>query len=254
MKSYFCEKIIFLSIKLNLPNFFTCCNLFSGCIASVLIFRNRLDLAAYFVLLAAVFDLLDGMAARKNSIGSAFGKELDSLADMLSFGFVPGAMMFKLLQHSNMSSYFHSEIFIRFLQFIPFIITVFSALRLAKFNLDIRQTDHFIGLPTPANTILIISLPLILKQFPGRYDAIILNAYFIIITSIICSLLLISELNLFSLKFKTKGIKENSFQYLLIVCALILFPILLYASIPIIIVLYILLSFIQNRLKTKTQL
>jgi len=216
-----------------------------------MIFRNHLEWAAYLVLIAAFFDLLDGMAARKKSAYSDFGKELDSLADAISFGFVPGAIMFKLLQLSHMENYFQSEIIIKVIQFFPFIISVFSALRLAKFNLSTNQSDHFIGLPTPANTILIISYPLILSQFPGRFDNILLNPYFILIFSLISSYLLVSNLNLFSLKFKSFKFNENLFQYILILCSIILFPFLLFAAIPILIFLYIFLSFLEN-IKTKT--
>lgn len=238
-------------MKLHLPNALTSCNLFSGCIASVMIFRNHLDFAAYFVFIAAFFDLLDGMAARKVLSNPAFGKELDSLADIVSFGFVPGAIMFKLLQLSHMESYFHSDIFLRIFQFFPFVITVFSALRLAKFNIDMRQSNSFIGLPTPANTLFIVSLPLILMKQPGKFDNIILNPYFILIVTLLFSFLLIAELPLFSMKFKTLEIRENMYQYILLVVALILFPLFLFAAIPMVIILYILLSVVQNYTKAK---
>ena len=239
-------------MKFNLPNTFTCLNLFCGCIAAVMIFRNHLDYAAYLVFVATFFDLLDGMAARKGSGNSAFGKELDSLADAVSFGFVPGAILFKMLQHTDMDLFFDSELFIRIIQFFPFIVTVFSALRLAKFNLDTRQTTSFIGLPTPANTLLIVSFPLILNQFPGSWDSLFLNPYFILIFSMISSYLLISELPLFSLKFKTLAFSENRFQYILLLLALILMPIFLFAAIPILVILYLLLSLIQNFTKATT--
>jgi CDP-diacylglycerol--serine O-phosphatidyltransferase len=239
-------------MKLHLPNALTCCNLFSGCIAAVMIFRNHLNYAAYFVFISAFFDLLDGMAARKIAGNSAFGKELDSLADAVSFGFVPGAVMFKMLQLSNPGTYIDSEILVRVIQFLPFIITVFSVLRLAKFNLDTRQTNSFIGLPTPACTLFIVSLPLILKEFPGKFDSLLLNPFFIIILSILLSYLLIAEIPLFSMKFKTTGIQENIYQYILLIAALIFFPFFLFAAIPIIITLYILLSIIQNKFKPKT--
>ena len=238
-------------MRFNLPNTLTCFNLLSGCIAAVMAFRNHLDYAAYFIFLSAFFDLLDGLAARKWSSNSDFGKELDSLADVVSFGFVPGAIMFKLLQHSEMDSYFHSEIIISILQFFPFIITVFSALRLAKFNIDTRQSNSFIGLPVPANALVIVSLPLILNQFAGRFDSVILNPFFIFIISFTFSLLMVSELPLFSMKFKTLGFHENRYQYILLLISVIAFPIFLFAAIPLIIILYILLSVLQNNIKTK---
>lgn len=239
-------------MKIHLPNALTCMNLFSGCVAAVMIFRNHLEYAAYFVFLSAFFDLLDGMVARKVDSNQTFGKELDSLADVVSFGFVPGAMMFKLLQMSELDMYFYSDRFIRIIQFIPFVITVFSALRLAKFNLDTRQTTSFIGLPTPANTLLIVSLPLIMDQFPNKYDSMILNPYVIIFMSLACSFLLVAEIPLFSMKFKTLDLKENIFQYILVLIALILFPVFLFAAIPVVIILYIILSVIQNIVKRKT--
>jgi CDP-diacylglycerol---serine O-phosphatidyltransferase len=239
-------------MKIHIPNALTCGNLFCGCIASVLIFRNHLDIAAYLIVIAAFFDLLDGMVARKVKSNPAFGKELDSLADVVSFGFVPGAMMFKLLQISDLELYFNSENLIRFIEFLPFIITIFSALRLAKFNIDTRQSTSFIGLPTPANTLFVISLPLIIKQFPGRYDDLIINPYFILIISVLGSAMMVSNIPLFSMKFKTLDVKENIFQYSLMIIALILFPVFLFAAIPVIIILYILLSIIQNYIKAKS--
>lgn len=238
-------------MKIHLPNALTCCNLFSGCIAAVMVFRNHLDYAAYFIFISAFFDLLDGIAARKIATNSAFGKELDSLADIVSFGFVPGAIMFKLLQTTDLTATFGEGFFTTFIQFFPFIITVFSALRLAKFNIDTRQTNSFIGLPTPANTLLIVSLPLVLNQFPGTFDNFFLNPYFILLTSAVVSYLLVAEIPLFSMKFKTMDIKENLFQYILLSIALIIFPLFLFGAIPILIILYILLSLIQNSLKPK---
>lgn len=236
-------------MKIHLPNLLTSCNLFCGCIASVMVFRNHLDLAAYFVFLAAFFDLLDGMAARKVLSDPAFGKELDSLADIISFGFVPGAVLFTLLQNSDLESYFQSNILLLIIQFFPFVITVFSALRLAKFNIDTRQSNSFLGLPTPANALFIVSLPLILLQQPNKFDFIILNPYVILSITVLFSFLLISEIPLFSMKFNTAEIKENIYQYILVVTSLILFPIFLFTSIPLIIILYLLLSVIQNKTK-----
>jgi CDP-diacylglycerol--serine O-phosphatidyltransferase len=239
-------------MKAHIPNALTCANLFCGCIAAVMIFRSHLDYAAYLIFLSAFFDLLDGMVARKVASNSEYGKQLDSLADMVSFGFVPGAMVFRLLQMSNFENLFGENLFTRFIQFAPFIITVFSALRLVKFNLDKRQTNSFIGLPTPANTLFIISLPLVLEQFPGSYEGIILNPYFLLTITAVCSYMLISEIPLFSMKFKTSALRDNIYQYILIGLALIILPFFLFAAIPVLIFLYIFLSLIQNYSKART--
>lgn len=238
-------------MKKQIPNFLTCLNLFCGCIAAVMIFRNRLDISAYFVLLAAFFDLLDGMIARRVGSNPNFGKQIDSLADMVTFGFVPGAILFKLLQMSDFSSAIADQNLRMIVQFLPFILTVFSAIRLAKFNLDTRQSVSFIGLPTPACTMIVISLPLILIQYPGRFDGLILNHVFILLLTGLLSYLLIAELPLFSLKFKKLDWKSNQFQYILIILTAILIAIFNLAAIPIIIILYVLLSLIKNLLTEK---
>ena len=235
-------------MKKHIPNFLTCMNLFSGCIALVMVFRNHLEYTAYLILIAAFFDLLDGMVARKVGSNSEFGKQIDSLADMVSFGLVPGAVMFKLLQMSSLSELVPNEMLRTFVQFVPFIITIFSALRLAKFNLDTRQTSSFIGLPTPANTLLIVSLPLILIQRPGQFDGLILNPVFILFVSMFLSYMLISEIPLFALKFKSLDLKANMYQYILIALAIVLIAIFSFAAIPMVVILYVLLSIIKNKL------
>ena len=235
-------------MKKQIPNFLTCMNLFSGCIALVMVFRNHLEYTAYLILIAAFFDLLDGMVARKVGSNSEFGKQIDSLADMVSFGLVPGAVMFKLLQMSSLSELVPNEMLRTFVQFVPFIITIFSALRLAKFNLDTRQTSSFIGLPTPANTLLIVSLPLILIQRPGQFDGLILNPVFILFVSMFLSYMLISEIPLFALKFKSLDLKANMYQYILIALAIVLIAIFSFAAIPMVVILYVLLSIIKNKL------
>ncbi len=205
------------------------------------------------VFAAALFDLFDGMAARMLNVSSPIGKELDSLADMISFGFVPAAIMFKLLQTSNMELFFGNEMIVRVIQFFPFIIAVFSALRLAKFNIDTRQSDSFIGLPTPANTLLIVSLPLILANDEFGLRNIILHPYFILAVCALQSFLLVSELELIALKFKNFSWKENSYQFLLIISSAILLLIFKFTALPLIIFLYVLLSLVKNSLK-KTKL
>src|ERR1700761_3733388 len=158
-------------VKKHLPNAITCANLFSGCVGTVFAFEQNLVFAAYALFLAAIFDFFDGFASRVLKSFSGIGRDLDSLADMISFGFLPSVIVFELFLQSpqipNISIY---------LKFISFLIPVFSALRLAKFNTDTRQAEIFIGLPTPANAILIASLPLIIQQYPGL-SKFILNPY-----------------------------------------------------------------------------
>jgi CDP-diacylglycerol---serine O-phosphatidyltransferase len=235
-------------LKKHIPNFLTSLNLFCGCIAVVLIFRNHPEWAAYLVFLSAIFDLLDGMVARMLKVTSPIGKELDSLADVVSFGLVPGAILFKMLQ-VNVAQESESETVTRIIQFIPFIVTIFSALRLAKFNVDRRQRDSFIGLPTPANTLLIISFPLIIANDEFGASAMLLNPSFIFAICVLQSFLLVSELPLIALKFKNFSWKDNKFQYILLGAGAVLLIFLKYAALPGIIFLYVLLSIVKNSLK-----
>ncbi|MBC7617150.1 MAG: CDP-diacylglycerol--serine O-phosphatidyltransferase, partial [Pedobacter sp.] len=162
-------------MKKHIPNAITCANLFSGCIGVVFAFKGELETAAYFVLLSGIFDFFDGMVARLLKVKSAIGKELDSLADMVSFGFLPGVVMFQLLKAGDYSN--------DYLPYLGFIITVFSALRLAKFNIDERQTEDFIGLNTPMNTLFIVSLPFIAKDYPEVISSTILLIGLVVVTS-----------------------------------------------------------------------
>ncbi len=235
-------------MKKHIPNTLTCLNLFCGCIAVVMIFRNRLDAAAFLVFVAAIFDFFDGFAARLLKVHSPIGKELDSLADVVTFGVVPGAVLFSLLnsKECDLSIISLSENFHRIFQFFPFIVTIFSAIRLAKFNVDTRQSESFIGLPTPANTLLVVALPLILQHDHFHLGGLIYNPYFITILCVVLSYLLIAELPLFALKFKSFGWKKNLFQYIFLALSLLLFLIFFYVAIPLIILLYLLLSLIKN--------
>ena len=237
-------------MKKHLPNFLTCLNLFCGCVAVVLIFRNHLVWGAYLVFAAALFDLLDGFVARLLKVNSPIGKELDSLADMVSFGLVPGAILFKLLQ-VNIQAVSGSGEILRIVQFLPFVVTVFSALRLAKFNIDTRQSESFIGLPTPANTLLVVSFPFILMDDEMGLRNLILSPYFILSLSAVTSYLLVSELPLIALKFKNFSWKDNSYQFILIGFSAILLAALKFAALPLIIFLYVLLSIIKHTLNTR---
>lgn len=222
-------------MKKHIPNAITCANLFSGCIGIVFAFSGDLFTAAYFVLLSGVFDFFDGMVARLLNVKSAIGKELDSLADMVSFGFLPGVVMFQLLKASDFSS--------AYLPYLGFIITVFSALRLAKFNIDERQTEEFIGLNTPMNTLFIVSLPFIAKDYP----TVIGSSILLLAITAITSFLLVSEIKIFSLKFKQLTWAKNKFKFIFLILSALLIVFLKFAAVPFVLVLYIALSIFHFR-------
>lgn len=222
----------------HIPNLITCLNLFTGCIASVFAFNGDLETAAYLILLAAAFDFMDGLAARALKAYSEIGKQLDSLADMVSFGFIPGLFVYKMLQMNLVENGLPL-----YLSYLGFIITVFSGLRLAKFNIDTRQSENFIGLATPANTLFFISLPFI-NGASIEMLSILTNPIVLIFLSFGMSFLLVSEIPLFSFKFKSTSISKNIHRYLLLLISLILIIFFKFAAIPMIIVIYILLSII----------
>ena len=195
-------------IKKHIPNFITCLNLFSGCIAVYLAFKGNYQGAFIAILLSAVFDFFDGFAARWFKAYSPMGKELDSLADVVSFGMAPGALVFSLLSETNIWEW---------LPYAAFAIPVFSALRLAKFNIDERQTNSFIGLPVPANAIFWAGLVYSFSPF------LLNNGWLLCFLIGLFSYFLVSEIPMFSLKFKSVAWKDNQIQYLfLLVCFIIL--------------------------------
>jgi CDP-diacylglycerol--serine O-phosphatidyltransferase len=227
-------------LKKHLPNAITCANLFSGCIGIVLAFKGELIAASYAIFLSAIFDFFDGLASRVLKSFSGIGKDLDSLADMVSFGVLPAVIMYQLLlqghQIDKVSDY---------LNFIAFLIPVFSALRLAKFNVDTRQAENFIGLPTPANAILIASFPLIIDHHNEYYVPFLLNPYVLSVLVIIMCSLLVVEVPMMSLKFKNRDFNKNIFRYLLLLFSAILILFFKFAAVPVIILIYITLSVIQ---------
>ena len=229
-------------MKKHLPNTVTCLNLFSGCLGIVFAFQGNLRWAGYAIVIAAILDFFDGMLARMLKAYSAIGKELDSLADVVSFGVLPSVIIYQLFllapQIDSISVW---------LNFSAFLIAIFSALRLAKFNIDERQSDQFIGLPTPANALLIASFPMIIAENNLFFVNYILNPYFLFIFSLGMGILLVAEIPLMSLKFKSLKLSENIPQYILIFSSLILLLFLKFASVPLIITLYFLISFIQFR-------
>jgi CDP-diacylglycerol--serine O-phosphatidyltransferase len=234
-------------LKKHIPNFITTLNLFSGCIGIIVALQYRVDYAAYFIALAALFDFMDGMAARILHVKSEIGKELDSLADVVSFGVLPGFIIYQLMAHSPNTPAFGS--FLSVFSLIALIIPILSAVRLAKFNLDTRQTTSFIGLPVPANALFLGSLPLI-KMQAGYSDslswltAITDNYYVLAVIAIGMSLLLVSEIPLISLKFQNLKFAENKPQFILVAFSVIAFALVTFTAIPLIILAYILLSLV----------
>jgi CDP-diacylglycerol--serine O-phosphatidyltransferase len=245
-----------MSFTKHIPNTITCGNLFCGCLAILKAFEGDLQWCAYLVGIAAVLDFLDGFAARMLKAYSAVGKDLDSLADMVTFGVVPGLVLFKMIAFLtgtyitsfNMEAIKdHPE---GLLPYAGFVVIIFSALRLAMFNNDTRQTDSFIGLPTPANAILICSLPLVFNfesyQDFNAFASFFMDAQNLAIMGCVLSLLMITEVPLFSLKFRNFNWQANRLRYIFLLGAATLLVGLKTAGIPLAIVFYILLSIVDN--------
>lgn len=218
-------------ITRHIPNFLTCCNLFCGCLGVVFVLNGNLNSAAYFVWIACVFDFFDGFAARMLKVSSPIGKELDSLADMVSFGLLPAIVMFVMLQDSNSYGY-------AYLPYLAFSIAIFSALRLAIFNIDETQRDSFKGLPTPANALFITSLPLL----TGNMAMLLFEPWILCVIVLISSYLLVSGIPLFALKFKNFTWKENRIRFTFLILSVLLLSLLKLAALPVIILLYVALS------------
>ena len=218
-------------MKKHIPNTITCLNLISGCIATYFAFQSDCELALLFIVIGAVFDFFDGMSARLLHVSSPIGKELDSLADDITFGFAPSAIVFSFLSGLH--------IHIPLLPFLAFVMAAFSALRLAKFNLDERQAMGFIGLPTPANALfwgaLIVGLGEQLAAVP-YVEWIVLAMVFV------SSYLLVSEIPMFALKFKTWGWKGNEIKYIFLLTCIPLLLCFQVTGIAIIIAWYVILS------------
>jgi CDP-diacylglycerol--serine O-phosphatidyltransferase len=235
----------------HIPNFLTCMNLVCGCLAVVYVFKGEIPVFAALTAASLVLDFLDGFFARMLKAYSPMGKELDSLADMVSFGLVPGAIMHHLFMESVPLNLMLDQPLGKALSFFPFIITVFSALRLAKFNIDTRQTNSFIGLPTPAATIFVTGLALILYNDPLHLTPTLLNSFIIAGICMILSFLLVAELPLIALKFRSFGWNENQYQYSLIFLSIASVLLFKTAGIPLIIILYIILSVMANATASK---
>jgi CDP-diacylglycerol--serine O-phosphatidyltransferase len=236
-----------MNIKKHIPNLITLLNLFSGCIALVYASEENFEMAFFFVCLGIFFDFFDGFFARLLNVSSPLGLQLDSLADMVTSGVVPGFVMFKMLTNSV-----SSDPSLIYLPYLGFIITLGSCYRLANFNIDTRQTDSFIGLPTPANAIFILSLPLILKNT----DSLILlelltNCWVLIIVTLVSAFILNAEIPLFALKIKKFNFKDNLLQIVFLLISLLLLIVFKFSGVALIIVFYVMLSVIMNLITGK---
>ncbi|MFB9052603.1 CDP-alcohol phosphatidyltransferase family protein [Formosa undariae] len=251
-----------MSIKNYVPNALTLLNLFCGCVAVIFATHNHFIAAATFVFGGVFFDFFDGFAARKLGVSSELGLQLDSLADMVTSGVVPGIVMYKLLALSigkpeistdagSWNAFFSGDtVMPSFLPLLGFLITLSSAYRLAKFNLDEEQQDYFKGLPTPANTLLIISLPLIMElQHNAMMNAIIMNQGFLIALTLTSTFLLNAPVVLFALKFKSWDFKPNAIRYIFLMVCVLLLVLLQFAAIPLIILVYVAMSMLDVVMK-----
>lgn len=245
-----------MNIKKHIPNIITLLNLFCGCIALVFAFQQEFLLAFYFVCLGIFFDFFDGFFARLFKVSSPLGLQLDSLADMITSGIVPGVIMFQMLLKSfgeeriiSVSSWDNS---VMILPFLGFIITLGACYRLANFNIDTRQTDSFIGLPTPANALFILSLPLILLNSNIEFITNSLQNHWVLIAiSLVSAYIMNAEIPLFSLKVKDFTFKKNALQILFLASSVLFLLVFRYLGIPMIIIFYVLLSVVNNMVNKK---
>ena len=224
----------------HIPNLITLANLFCGCLSIVATFNGQITLAGFLIFLAAIFDFLDGFSARILNAYSAIGKELDSLADVVSFGVAPAMIAFNIIVFRQ------TELPFEALSYIAFVMVLFSALRLAKFNIDTKQTEHFVGMPTPANAMFWASLPLVFRDLYEKelfnLQIAIFNPYVIIGFCILFAALLVLPIPMLSFKFKTTDFKPNWQRFVLIWFVLGLYFIIGVSAIPIGILVYPLLS------------
>lgn len=241
-----------MGMKNQIPNTITLLNLFCGVLSIYFGTIGEIQFSAAMIFLAAFFDFLDGMFARILNARSPIGAQLDSLADVVSFGVAPAFVLFHTI---NMVNEMNGDPGLDYLAFTAFMVPLFSALRLAKFNIDENQTTAFVGLPTPAVGLLLASFPIMilvcLAENKSVYYDIVTNAYFLAGVAIIISFLMVSKLPMFALKFKSVSWAENQTQYIFIIISLFLFLILKLAAVPLIILLYLILSIIFAVGKTK---
>ncbi|MDH3710392.1 MAG: CDP-diacylglycerol--serine O-phosphatidyltransferase [Cyclobacteriaceae bacterium] len=217
----------------HLPNLITLGNLFCGCLGIVWAFAGELHLAVYMIWLAAILDFGDGLVARLAGVSSDLGKQLDSLADVVSFGLLPSVILYQLI-----SQYLPNTLW----PYIAFLVVLFSALRLAIFNLDEEQTSEFKGMPTPANALLISSFPTIFGQNSEILRLGLESPVFWVVLTVLLAYLLVSKIRLFGLKFKNFGWRDNQFRYIFLLISMLALVIWQITAIPIVVLVYLLLS------------
>jgi len=248
-----------MKLKKHIPNIITLLNLLSGTIAVYFAVKEQLVLAAFFVFLGIFFDFFDGLVARLLNVQGELGKQLDSLADVVTSGVVPGIVMFQLLMKSIHTSWLNElscevgnwitfkEYHLHWLPFVGLLITLAAAYRLAKFNIDERQTSSFIGLPTPAAALVVLALPLILAYSNNEIaNNLIGNTWFLIVLTVVLSYFMNAEIPLFSLKFKDYSWENNKIKYIFIALTVLIIFSLQFIAIPIVILLYVLMSLFRN--------
>lgn len=217
----------------HLPNTLTSMNLLCGCLGIVAVFEGAVDQALWFVMVACIFDFLDGFAARLLGVTSPIGKELDSLADMVTFGVLPSLTMYRMIDTMSTGNY---------LPYVAFLLAVFSALRLAMFNIDENQKEVFIGLPTPANALFITSL----IYLPRSFDTLISSDYALAGITIVFSFLLVAPVKLFALKFKTFSWNDNRLKLTFVALSVLLLAVWQLSALPFIILTYVAVSLLKN--------
>lgn len=238
-----------MQIRKHIPNIFTLGNLFSGTLATIFAVQGKFELTASFVLLGVFLDFFDGFFARILNVTGELGKQLDSLADMVTSGVVPGIVMYQLLNiHSTYSFILNDEFEIgSLISFIGLFLTLSACYRLAKFNIDTRQSESFIGLPTPAMSLFVVFLPIIYIHSEYQFlNELLSNQYVLIGLTLVLGYLMNAKFVLFSLKFKNFNLKNNAYKYILLVLSIVLILVFTYVSIPMIIISYVILSLIKN--------
>ena len=241
-----------MNIKALIPNFFTMLNLFCGCVALVFVSNAEFELAFYFVSLGIFFDFFDGFFARKFNVAGPLGVQLDSLADMVTSGVVPGYVMYQLIM--DRKNLYTNDLSLQdqLFPYLGFIITLGACYRLAKFNIDTRQSDSFIGLPTPANALFFTSLPILPLVLHDNFHIIFsYNNWILLALTFLSAYVMNAEIPLFSLKIKNFSFAKYKLQIFFLAISVLMLIFLQIVAVPLIILLYVLLSVINNIVNKK---